>query len=330
MRKASITPRTCWTTTAKRVSRALRIVDGARRPGPYYFTACAQQIGSGKNVPLPHTLSNCLLCAEDVRRSVRVYRRRSVSVVRVYAPEGSIVNPLPPAAVSSLRPCPWFATSSRTRSVKPVRRDELRQVDRFSTILSGWDPRKRCHFIDYGSSRCRVLPAVRPHGRGADSHDQHLEPADRIDGLEFPVRVERYELRRDSGGAGEHRGGLGVLRDVRMLGHDITVALQRPAAVCRVRARGRRQQALGSFLLNPGSVDERRLPSTLSATPLQTGDVLRVLTPGGGGFGPPAPDPGDVERTGGRSHQRRILADVLWARVRGPWFSGPGWSCREN
>src|SRR6185503_20886212 len=44
--------------------------------------------------------------------------------------------------------------------------------------------------------------------------------------IEFPVRIERYELVPDSGGPGEFRGGLGVLRDIRMLGEGGTVALR--------------------------------------------------------------------------------------------------------
>src|SRR3546814_13066212 len=43
--------------------------------------------------------------------------------------------------------------------------------------------------------------------------------------LEFPVVVERYELTEDSGGAGEFRGGMGITREFRMYGEDLTVAL---------------------------------------------------------------------------------------------------------
>src|SRR5260221_12156534 len=106
--------------------------------------------------------------------------------------------------------------------------------------------------------------------------------------LEFPVRVEQYALRADSGGTGRHRGGLGIVRDFRMLGESVAVALR--SARQRFAAKGVQgggAGALGSFVLNPGTPGEKRLPSTSSATPLANGDVLRVLTPGGGGLGDP-------------------------------------------
>lgn len=266
------------------------------------FAACAQQIGSGKNVPLPHTLATAYFVLKMFVDPSASIDEGLFRVVRVHAPEGSIVNPLPPAAVSSRNATSMiladviadaFGQACPSRRVAPGGPFQ-------GTILSGWDPRKRCHFIDYenfcggqgASQRYDGMDAVQIHMTNTSNL-----PIESME-LEFPVRVERYELRRDSGGAGEHRGGLGVVRDVRMLGHDMTVALR--SARQRFAASGREgggSGALGSFLLNPGSVDERRLPSTSSATPLQTGDVLRILTPGGGGFGPPSSrDPGDVER----------------------------------
>jgi N-methylhydantoinase B/oxoprolinase/acetone carboxylase alpha subunit len=80
-----------------------------------------------------------------------------------------------------------------------------------------------------------------------------------------------------------------LTRDIRILGDDVTVALR--SARQRFAAQGRLGGSsgnLGSFLLNPGCPDERKLPSTSSATPLAKGDVLRIMTPGGGGVGIPA------------------------------------------
>jgi N-methylhydantoinase B len=118
--------------------------------------------------------------------------------------------------------------------------------------------------------------------------------------VEFPVRIERYELVPDSGGGGEFRGGLGVMRDIRVLGERCTVALR--SARQKFPARGRNGGSAGTtgaFIRNPGMPDEATLPGTTSETPLKTGDVLRVISPGGGGFG----DPRKRER-------RRVLHDV--------------------
>jgi N-methylhydantoinase B len=106
--------------------------------------------------------------------------------------------------------------------------------------------------------------------------------------IEFPVRIERYELVTDSGGAGKYRGGLGVLRDMRVLADGAGVSLR--SARQKFPAPGLAgglPGGLGAFIRNPGMPSETRLGQTTSGTPLANGDVLRVITPGGGGYGPP-------------------------------------------
>jgi N-methylhydantoinase B len=116
--------------------------------------------------------------------------------------------------------------------------------------------------------------------------------------IEFPVRIERYELIPDSGGAGRYRGGLGVLRDMRVLADNASVSLR--SARQRFPApglAGGRPGGRGAFIRNPGQPNETRLGLTTSGTPLGNGDVLRVMTPGGGGYGDPSQrDRAAVER----------------------------------
>ena len=50
---------------------------------------------------------------------------------------------------------------------------------------------------------------------------------------------------------------------------------------------GGKPGGLGTFIRNPGAADETRLPMTTSGTPFANGDVLRVMSPGGGGYGDP-------------------------------------------
>lgn len=102
----------------------------------------------------------------------------------------------------------------------------------------------------------------------------------------FPLRVRRYRLRADSGGAGEYPGGDGVERDVEVL-EDCTVSLitERRASAPWGLAGGE-PGSPGENLLLPGGDERRaeRLPDKCTVQ-LQTGDVLRLLTPGGGGYG---------------------------------------------
>ena len=113
-----------------------------------------------------------------------------------------------------------------------------------------------------------------------------------IEALErsYPMRVQRLALRRDSGGEGGARGGDGIERDVEML-EDVTVSLiterrrSRPWGLA-----GGADGAAGENWLLPGGDEDRAERLGDKATcHLQAGDVLRLRTPGGGGWGPPRP-----------------------------------------
>ena len=102
-----------------------------------------------------------------------------------------------------------------------------------------------------------------------------------IESLEraYPLRIERYALRRDSGGAGKHRGGDGVVRVYRALERcTVTLLTERRAREPR-GARGGGPGRRGRNLLNG-----RELPAKCRVE-LEPGDVLTIETPGGGGYG---------------------------------------------
>ena len=111
-----------------------------------------------------------------------------------------------------------------------------------------------------------------------------------IEALEraYPMRVLRYELRRDSGGAGVAAGGEGIARDLEML-EEVTVSLVTERRAARAWGlAGGSSGASGENWLVRGAGAER-LPGTCTRQ-FNAGDVLRVLTPGGGGWGPPTPE----------------------------------------
>ena len=99
--------------------------------------------------------------------------------------------------------------------------------------------------------------------------------------LEFPLRAVEYSLRRGSGGAGRHRGGDGVVREVEALAEMryslITERRRHPPSGANDGEPG----APGRNLLNG-----EELPAKASGT-LRPGDRLRIETPGGGGYGEP-------------------------------------------
>lgn len=97
--------------------------------------------------------------------------------------------------------------------------------------------------------------------------------------LEHPVRVRAYALRAGSGGTGRHAGGQGVIRDYEAL-RDIVVSLitERRTLAPRGAAHG------GAGRPGRNSVDGRDVGGR-AAFALRPGQVLRIETPGGGGWG---------------------------------------------
>jgi N-methylhydantoinase B len=106
--------------------------------------------------------------------------------------------------------------------------------------------------------------------------------------LAYPVRLRAYGIHRDSGGAGRFRGGCGVVRE-----YEVTAE----RAVLAVRIDGVRNPPWGvagglnggpgRAVVNPGTPEEHPLPPLSDGTVLTRGDVLRLETGGGGGWGHP-------------------------------------------
>jgi N-methylhydantoinase B len=111
---------------------------------------------------------------------------------------------------------------------------------------------------------------------------------------EFPTRVERFEMICDSGGAGEWRGGLGFVRDYRILADEARFSMRtdkhsiEPWGSDHGLAGGK-----GSCIVAPGTAEEKKLPSRFGDHRLKQGDLLRVERPGGGGLGDPLRRPNE-------------------------------------
>ena len=106
---------------------------------------------------------------------------------------------------------------------------------------------------------------------------------------EYPLRVEEYGLIEDSGGAGRRRGGLGLRRVVRPVGHDCIFNgvgerfRHRPWGVF-----GGEPGASGRFLLRDAGGTETKLPDKCGEHRLARTEAVVIETPGAGGYGPPA------------------------------------------
>jgi len=97
--------------------------------------------------------------------------------------------------------------------------------------------------------------------------------------LSYPLRVERWHLREGSGGGGLHRGGDGVVRELRVLEDCRVSVLAERRARGPHGARGGEDGAPGRTLVNG-----EEQPAKVTR-PLRAGDLVRIETPGGGGYG---------------------------------------------
>ena len=116
--------------------------------------------------------------------------------------------------------------------------------------------------------------------------------------VEYPLRVEKYGFQPDTGGAGQYRGGLSLVRDIRYLGAT-PAQLQIRSDRVKTMPYGLAGGAPGTpsrNILNPGTKDERQLAAMVT-TMIEPGEVIRFLLPGGGGWGPAGErDPAAIAR----------------------------------
>jgi N-methylhydantoinase B len=131
---------------------------------------------------------------------------------------------------------------------------------------------------------------ARPYADGTDAvdlvpHSKNL-PAEFVE-QRFPVVVERVGLAIDSGGPGKFRGGLGYVKEVKILtdGFYLTVT-ERTAFGC-FGVNGGRWGAPGFSVKNPDTDQEEYVYFSRDAVPVKAGDLVRLVTPGGGGWGDP-------------------------------------------
>jgi N-methylhydantoinase B len=237
----------------------------------------AQQREGNLNCPLAVTLSACYfvvrcLAAPDVPASGGAF-----APVTVRAPEGSLVNARRPAAVAGGN----VETSSRIVDAVFAAFGQAIPVPAqgqgtMNNVTLGNDRFTYYETIGGGQGAC-------PHADGPSAVHVTMSntlttPVEALE-LAYPLRVERYVLRLGSGGAGAHRGGDGVVRELRVLEDcRLSILSERRQRAPR-GAKGGKDGARGRNLLNG-----RELPARATVE-LRAGDVLTIETPGGGGYG---------------------------------------------
>lgn len=252
------------------------------------FSGTAGAVAGNVNCPLSVTRSAChfalrVLLPEDVPANAGTYAPLTIA-----APEGSVVNARPPHAVVAGN----VETSQRVAdtvlaALAPIAAVPAGGQGTMNNVVIGG--RDWTYYETIGGGQGASSRGDGPSGVHVGMTNTRNTPIEALE-LEHPMRVERYELVPGSGGGGRYRGGDGVVRSLRVL-QDATLSLLTDRR--RHRPAGFGGAAPGSLGRNLVGGRQVRAKVTLE---LAAGDVVTVVTPGGGGWG--RPDGPSVESSG--------------------------------
>jgi N-methylhydantoinase B len=239
------------------------------------FTGTDPQVEGNLNCPLSVTKSAAFFAVRaltdpDAPPSAGAYRP-----ISVIAPAGCLLNALPPAAVAAGN----VETSSRVADLvisalggaRPVPAQGQGTMNNL-TLAN----RDFTYYETLGGGQGACPDADGPSAIHVAMSNTLNTPVEALE-AEFPLRVRETSIRHGSGGAGRHRGGEGIAREIEALvPMRFTLISERRRHPPRGRDGGG-DGAPGRNLLNG-----TELPSKAEGA-LEPGDVLRIETPGGGG-----------------------------------------------
>ncbi|MFC4449113.1 hydantoinase B/oxoprolinase family protein [Halorussus aquaticus] len=264
------------------------------------FSGTAEQVPGNLNAPLAVAKSAVYFVVRCLTDPEIPPNHGCYAPVSVSAPEGSLLNPTPPAAVVGGN----VETSQRVTDVV-VRALAEAVPDRvpaegqgtMNNLIIGSRHGDFTYYETIGGGF-----GARPTKDGMDGVQVGMTntlntPVEALE-TEYPLRVERYALRPDSGGAGRHRGGLGLERSM-TVETDATVSLLTE----RRRHAPKGLDGGASGALGENRIDGERVGAKTTVE-VETGTTVTVLTPGGGGYGDPS------ERTDDSRESDRVDGSV--------------------
>ena len=279
--------------TSQPVRIAVKITLRRRKGGSTVtvdFTGSDAQVAGSTNAVEAITYSACFyvfrcMLAEDVPATAGLMRP-----LTLIAPEGTVVNARPPAAVAGGN----VETSQRIvdvllRALAQVLPDRIPAASSGTMnnlTIGGIDPRSGEPFAYYetvaGGS------GAGPQSDGASGVHTHMTnslntPAEALE-YAYPFRITRYGLRRGSGGAGEHRGGDGIVREIEVLTDAQVTLLSERRVVPPYGMSGGSPGSAGGAVISDHQLKEHAIEGKATVK-LKKGERIRVETPGGGGWG---------------------------------------------
>ncbi len=273
------------------------------------FAGTDPQIRGARNMPFIATQSAVYYAVKAITDPTLPPNSGYFRAIDIVAPEGSVLNCRPPAAVGDRAATGNVLGDLLLGALAPATPNRVMAGcgPLHGLIFSGVDPRRDEYFVDYetyagasgGLADQDGRDAVRVHVSGAANL-----PIEAVE-QEFSLSVARYELISDSGGPGRFRGGLGTRRDMviwsdqgRLAGRGVRQTQGAPPLF------GGAMGKTGRFVLDPVGNHETKLPSSFSELATERGTVVRVETPSGAGYG----DPLDRE-------PEHVVADVVAGKV---------------
>jgi N-methylhydantoinase B len=257
------------------------------------FTGSSAQVKGNINISwsgLQATVAYTLKCLIDpnVPSNEGFYRP-----VRIIAEEGTIVNSaFPAASAGRAQACQRVVDviiGALARAI-PERAVAAANGSNTTAVFYGKNPETKEYYVyleTYGGGS-----GGRAYKDGKDGVQVHITNTSNlpIEALEseYPLFIETYALIPDSGGAGKFRGGMGLRRDVRILGHTCNFSAQGERFVLQPWGLfGGKPGGTGKLVLHPGTEREKILHSKISKVEIQPDETVSIQTPGAGGYGNP-------------------------------------------
>jgi len=271
------------------------------------FEGTSHQVRGAINSPLPFTKSAVYACVRHLIGGTPPNNEGYFRPIEVRAPEASLVNPTLPASVAARGLTGFRIANAVFGALAQLAPDRVFACESGgdSGISYGGYDKDRNAFVFVEFVFCGW--GGRPDRDGVDACSSSVanfanNPVEILE-TEYPFRIERYEFLSDSGGAGQYRGGLAMAREYRFDNDEGTLQLRtdRQRFLPYGLAGGDSGTGSASTLYRAGVAME--LPAK-SRNAVHAGDVLRHVTAGAGGWGPPfAREPA------------RVLHDVLEEKI---------------
>jgi len=274
-----VSPKPVWIRVAIAIRGDSAVVD---------FTGSDAQVQGPMNANYAVTLAavmyvfRCLI-QEDVPFTAGILRP-----IRLIAPEATVVNALAPAAMAAGNVETSQRVTDAVLGALAQAAPDLIPAASSGTMnnLSFGGTNRGRPFAYYETIAGGMGASARGAGRSATQTHMTNTLNTPVEAFEhqFPVRVESYHVRRGSGGAGQHRGGDGIVRELRFLAPaEVTILSDRRRRGPWGLAGGESGKPGRNTLIRRGR--KTILPSKVRME-LREGDLLRIETPGGGGWGP--------------------------------------------